>query len=124
MTTPTISYDGTTVDLGFVAEGGNSRDPDARIIARRTLAGNLRTTEMSFSWKYQLTFNWTLRATYDALVALWRAASAANAYPTFTYVDAWSTANGISVGLEIGRLELIVDDVGAYQLTLTEVAPR
>lgn len=122
--TPTISWGGTTVDLGFVAETGNSRDPDARMIARRTLDGHLRTTIMSLSWKYTLTFNYTLRATYDALVALWREASAVDDYPLFTFTDAWSTANGVQVGLDIGQLDWILEDVGSYKLTLTEVAPR
>ena len=124
MTTPTISWGATTVDLGFIAEGGGSRDPDNRTIARRTLDGNLRTTILSVSYRYSLTFNWTLRATYDALVALWRAASAAGTYPLFT-CDSWPlTADGVPVGLEIGRLELLFDDVGSYTVVLTEVAPR
>jgi hypothetical protein len=124
MTTPTIAYGGTTIDLGFVAETGNSREIDSRTIVRRTLDGNLRTTILSMSYKYDLSFNYTLRATYDALVALWRAASAAGAYPLFTFTDAWTTASSVPVGLVIGPLVWTFEDVGSYTLTLTEAPPR
>ena len=82
MITPTISYGGTTIDLGYPDRDGNRRELDERAIVRRTLEGNLRTTILSLSYRYQLSFSGTLRSTYDALVALWRAASAAGAYPT------------------------------------------
>jgi hypothetical protein len=122
--TPTVSWGGTTVDLGFVAETGTSRELDTRTIVRRTLDGNLRTTILSMSYKYSLSFNFVLRSTYDALVALWRAASAAGQYPTFTFTDAWPSANGVPVGLVIGPLDWTFEDVGSYKLTLTETAPR
>ncbi len=126
MITPTISYGGTTIDLGYPDRSGNRRELDERAIVRRTLDGNLRTTILSLSYRYQLSFTATLRSTYDALVALWRTASAAGAYPTFTFTDVWPLASGVAVGLDIGPLEWDIpgEDAGSFKLTLTEVAPR
>ena len=124
MANPSLTFGATTVDLGFPTDSGNSRIPDETVIRRRTLAGTLRTTVISFAWRYQLTFGWTLIATYDAVVALWRAAEAAGGYPTFTWTDAWPTAAAVPVGLEIGALDLLNADMGSYRLTLTEVSPR
>lgn len=122
MTTPTVSFGMTTIDLGYVGPAA-TRTIDERVIVRRTLDGNLRTTVLSSSWRYQLPFSWTLRGTYDALVTLWRAARTAGAYPTFSFVDVWPSADAVAVGLEIGPLTWILEDCGSYTLTLTEVAP-
>jgi hypothetical protein len=124
MSTPTISWGGTTIDLGYPNQTGNSRDLDERTIVRRTLDGQLRTTILSLAYRYQLTFAWCLRSDYDALVALWRAAAAAGEYPLFDFAAVWPTADGVAVGLDIGPLEWILEDTGSFKLTLTEVAPR
>lgn len=126
MITPTLSYAGTTVDLGYPERDGNRRELDERAIVRRTLDGNLRTTILSLSYRYQLRFSGTLRSTYDAIVALWRNACAAGAYPTFTFTDVWPQASSVAVGLDIGPLEWDIpgEDAGSFKLTLTEVAPR
>ena len=122
--TPTIAYGGTTIDLGLPGPSGNSRELDQRVLARRTLDGNLRPTVLSHSYRYRLTFGWIDRAVYDSLVTLWRSAVEAGAYPTFTFTDAWPSANGVLVGLDIGALEREFGDRGSFSLMLTEVAPR
>ncbi|HSW41802.1 MAG TPA: hypothetical protein VLM76_04775 [Patescibacteria group bacterium] len=126
MITPTLSHGATTVDLGHPVGAGNRRELDQRAIVRRTVNGTLRTSILWTSYRYELAFSGTLRSTYDALVALWRAAVAAGAYPTFTFSAVWPTADGVAVGLEIGPLEWDIPgvDAGSFKLTLTEVAPR
>lgn len=126
MNTPTITHGTTTVNLGYPDMAGARRELDERRIVRRTFDGTLRTTVISLAYRYELTFRGTLRSTYDALVALWRTASAAGAYPTFTFTDVWPTADAVAVGLDIGPLEWDIPgtDAGSFRLTLTEVAPR
>lgn len=126
MITPTLHHAGTTIELGHPAGNSNRRELDERTITRRTLDGHLRTTILSVSYRYQLHFSGTLRSTYDALVALWRAAAAAGAYPAFSFTDLWPTADGVAVDLAIGPFEWDIPglDAGSFRLTLTEVAPR
>jgi hypothetical protein len=126
MSNPTISYGGTTLDLGLVAATGNRREIDERVIVRRTLDGHLRTSILSHAYRYVLAFPDFHTADYDALVTLWRTATAAGAFPSFDFHDVWPSANGVTVGLDIGPLDWTApaDDSGSFTLTLTETEPR
>jgi len=123
--TPTISYDGTSIDLGYT-KGTPRREIDDRTIRRRTLAGNLRTTTLTFAYIYKLDFTGVLTETYDSLVALWRLAASEGAYPTFAFTDVWATADDVEVDVEIGPLvwDIPGTDSGSFSLTLTEVNAR
>jgi hypothetical protein len=128
MANPTLVYGGTTVPLPYPSrEGRADRTYDERSVARRTVGGKLRTQVLSRGYVYRLGFTWELVSTYDAIVALWAAATAANAYPTFTWSGGpWSTVTaGVTVAIAISPMPMTIDYTRTdWTLDLVEVEPR
>lgn len=127
MAAPTLTYSATVVTLPYPdGSGRNERIYEEVRRDRRTAAGLLRTSILSRHFAYQLTFRDVPQATYDALAALWVAATAAKEYPTFDFTTLFPSASAVAVSLGIGSAR--PSDAGGglvdFTLSLVEVNPR
>lgn len=128
MTSPTLSLGATVITLPApAADAAPQRVFDERSVQRRTLAGHLRTTILSYGFTYQLAFKACPLATYDAVRGLWLSAIGAGFYPSFDWSAMYPLADGIEVAVALGPAlawghadPTLVN----FTLTLTEVAPR